>query len=248
MPFRPVSYPDAFGGQTPFRLPDCLRCLSSRPRGRDPRPPSPTRSTASLESRSAAVHILGPDSLDLPPSSLERLEGLLGSGQAGNRNRLAPPLVPPLLAPEVSGRPPHDSRRDPPSHPTDGAGERDLGRSKDSRGAPEAWLRRRRAPGVPLSRPHPARADQAPLSRGRPSSRTIGTLRRECFDYLVVLNERHAQRLLAQFRDWYNQDRVHLALGKDAPDHRPGEPADLGTVVALPRLGGLHHRYSRRAA
>jgi hypothetical protein len=43
-------------------------------------------------------------------------------------------------------------------------------------------------------------------------------------------------------------DRVHLALGKDAPDHRPNEPAGLGKVVALPRLGGLHHRYSRRAA
>jgi V8-like Glu-specific endopeptidase len=41
---------------------------------------------------------------------------------------------------------------------------------------------------------------------------------------------------------------VHLALGKDAPDHRPIEPANLGNVVALPRLGGLHHRYSRRAA
>jgi hypothetical protein len=62
-----------------------------------------------------------------------------------------------------------------------------------------------------------------------------------------VLNERHAQRLLGQFRDWYNQDRVHLALGKDAPDHRPKEPPELAKVVALPRLGGLHHRYCRRA-
>jgi putative transposase len=80
------------------------------------------------------------------------------------------------------------------------------------------------------------------------AERVIGTLRRECFDHLIVLSERHAQRLLAQFRDWYNQDRVHLALGKDAPDHRPNQPAHLGNVVALPRLGGLHHRYSRHAA
>jgi putative transposase len=80
------------------------------------------------------------------------------------------------------------------------------------------------------------------------AERVIGTLRRECFDHLIVLNVRHAQRLLGQFRDWYNQDRVHLALGKDAPDHRPTEPAELGRVVALPRLGGLHHRYCRRAA
>ena len=50
--------------------------------------------------------------------------------------------------------------------------------------------------------------------------------------------------------DWYNQDRVHLALGKDAPDHRPQErpEPELANVVSLPHLGGLHHRYCRRAA
>jgi putative transposase len=64
--------------------------------------------------------------------------------------------------------------------------------------------------------------------------RVIGTLRRDCFDHLIVLNERHAQRLLGEFRGWYNQDRVHLALDKDAPDHRATEPPELGKVVALP--------------
>jgi putative transposase len=90
-------------------------------------------------------------------------------------------------------------------------------------------------------------AARAPLMNAF-AERAIGTLRRECFDHLIVLNERHAQRRLAEFRDWYNQDRVHLALGKDAPDHRPLEPPELGKVVGLPRLGGLHHRYCRRAA
>jgi transposase InsO family protein len=80
------------------------------------------------------------------------------------------------------------------------------------------------------------------------AERVIGTVRRECFDHLIVPNERHAQRLLGEFRDRYNQDRVHLALGKDAPEHRPEEPPELGKVVALPRLGGLHHRHCRRAA
>jgi transposase InsO family protein len=85
------------------------------------------------------------------------------------------------------------------------------------------------------------------------AERVIGTLRRECFDYLIVLNQRHAQHLLGEFRDWYKRDRVHLALGKDAPEHRPEEPPKLRKVVALPRLGGLHHRncrrgYCRRAA
>jgi len=80
------------------------------------------------------------------------------------------------------------------------------------------------------------------------AERVIGTLRRECFDHVIVLTELHARRLLGEFRDWYNQDRVHLTLGKDAPDHRSVEPPQLGKVVAFPRLGGLHHRYSRRAA
>ena len=73
------------------------------------------------------------------------------------------------------------------------------------------------------------------------AERLIGTFRRECFDHMIVLNERHARRLLGEFRDWYNQDRVHLAVGKDAPDHRPVEPPELGKVVAFARLGGLHH-------
>ncbi len=80
------------------------------------------------------------------------------------------------------------------------------------------------------------------------AERIIGTLRRECFDHVIVLSEQHARRLLRQFRDWYNHDRVHLSLDKDAPEHRPIEPPEAGNVVALPRLGGLHHRYSRRAA
>ncbi len=78
--------------------------------------------------------------------------------------------------------------------------------------------------------------------------RLIGTLRRECFDHVIVLNERHARRLLAEFCAWYNQDRCHLSLAKDAPEHRPVEPPVMEKVVALPQLGGLHHRYTRRAA
>jgi len=90
-------------------------------------------------------------------------------------------------------------------------------------------------------------AVRAPLMNAF-AERVIGTLRRECFDHMIVLNERHARRLLGEFRDWYNRDRVHLALGKDAPIHRPIQRPELGKVVALPRVGGLHHRYSRRAA
>jgi putative transposase len=80
------------------------------------------------------------------------------------------------------------------------------------------------------------------------AERLIGTIRRELFDHVIVSSERHARRLLREFQVWYNEDRTHLALEKDAPDHRPVEPPEMGQVISLTRLGGLHHRYSRRAA
>jgi putative transposase len=65
--------------------------------------------------------------------------------------------------------------------------------------------------------------------------RLIGTLRRELFDHVIVSSEGHARRLLREFQAWYNEDRVHLALAKDAPDHRPVETPEMGEVVSLPR-------------
>jgi len=45
-----------------------------------------------------------------------------------------------------------------------------------------------------------------------------------------------------------NEDRPHMGLDGDAPITRAVEPRELGKVVALPWVGGLHHRYVRRAA
>ena len=77
--------------------------------------------------------------------------------------------------------------------------------------------------------------------------RVIGTLRRECTDHVVVLGERHLRRVLRQYVAYYNADRTHDSLSKDSPEGRP-VTACHGKVVALPRVGGLHHRYERRAA
>jgi hypothetical protein len=46
---------------------------------------------------------------------------------------------------------------------------------------------------------------------------------------------------------YYERSRTHLSLNKDAPIPRPIAPAD-GRVVAIPQVGGLHHRYERHAA
>ena len=76
----------------------------------------------------------------------------------------------------------------------------------------------------------------------------IGSMRRECLDHVIVLNERHLRRVIRTYVDYYHHSRTHLALGKDAPEPRPVTAIDAGRVVALPAVGGLHHRYERRAA
>ena len=79
--------------------------------------------------------------------------------------------------------------------------------------------------------------------------RVIGTLRRELLDHVIVLSERHLRRLLRTYvYDYYHGCRTHLSLGKDAPEPRAVEPPEMGEVVELPLVGGLRHRYVRRAA
>ena len=78
--------------------------------------------------------------------------------------------------------------------------------------------------------------------------RLIGTLRRECLDHIVVLNDAHLRRLLSHYLLYYHGARTHLALDKDTPEPRPVEHPDQGGIVEIPMVGGLHHRYTRQAA
>jgi transposase InsO family protein len=80
------------------------------------------------------------------------------------------------------------------------------------------------------------------------AERFIGSLRRECLDHVIVLNERQLSRILSAYARYYNRTRTHLALQKDAPERRAVHDQDLGEVIAFPQVGGLHHRYERRAA
>ena len=73
--------------------------------------------------------------------------------------------------------------------------------------------------------------------------RLIGSIRRECLDHIIILNARHLRRILLEYQDYYNHDRTHLSLGKDAPVHRPFERS--GKFKSRKILGGLHHRYYR---
>ena len=78
--------------------------------------------------------------------------------------------------------------------------------------------------------------------------RLIGSIRRECLDHVIVVDERSLRRQVAFYLEYYHGFRSHLSLGKDSPDGRAVEPPELGQIVAVPMVGGLHHRYERRAA
>jgi putative transposase len=80
------------------------------------------------------------------------------------------------------------------------------------------------------------------------AERFMGSVRRECLDHVIVFGPAGLQRLLKLYRAHYERSRTHLSLNKDAPIPRPvAKPGD-GRVVAIPQVGGLHHRYDRRAA
>ena len=87
-----------------------------------------------------------------------------------------------------------------------------------------------------------------PISPGSPwqngiGERFIGTLRRECLDQIIIFGTAHLRLVLAGYAIYYNQTRTHLTLRKDTPSGRAVQ--QVGRVVAIPVLGGLHHRYAR---
>ena len=78
--------------------------------------------------------------------------------------------------------------------------------------------------------------------------RLIGSIRRECLDHIIIVNERHLRGVLSSYFQYHHKSRTHLSLGKDCPQPRPIQPPSAGTIIAFPQVGGLHHRYERRAA
>jgi transposase InsO family protein len=78
--------------------------------------------------------------------------------------------------------------------------------------------------------------------------RVIGTIRRECLDHMIILSDTALYRQVKSFVAYYHQSRTHLSLNKDSPESREAQPPARGGIVAIPQVGGLHHRYERRAA
>jgi putative transposase len=80
------------------------------------------------------------------------------------------------------------------------------------------------------------------------AERIIGSIRGECLDHVIILDEKHLKRILTCYFRYYHKVRTHLSFEKDAPEPRDAQPPSLGRVVEIPEVGGLHHRYERRAA
>jgi putative transposase len=85
-------------------------------------------------------------------------------------------------------------------------------------------------------------AFRSPWQNGT-AERVVGSVRRELLDHLIVMNEDHLRRLLREYIDYYNDERVHTSI-VDSPSGRDVEsrPSGHAKVVGLPRVGGLHHR------
>lgn len=77
------------------------------------------------------------------------------------------------------------------------------------------------------------------------AERVMGTLRRECLDHMIILNEKHLRSVLDEYVAYYNESRTHMSLNKDSPVSRPAQTN--GRIVKTPVLGGLHHIYRRIA-
>jgi putative transposase len=85
---------------------------------------------------------------------------------------------------------------------------------------------------------------RAPWQNGI-AERWVGSCRREILDHVIALNEQHLRRLIRDYVKYHHEDRTHDSLQKDTPNKRPvvQRPSASATVISMPRLGGLHHRY-----
>ena len=79
--------------------------------------------------------------------------------------------------------------------------------------------------------------------------RVIGTIRQECLNHVIIINRHHLRRILSSYVRYYNESRTHRSLNQDCPVSREVQlPSKGKEIISIPQLGGLHHRYERRAS
>ncbi len=80
--------------------------------------------------------------------------------------------------------------------------------------------------------------------------RLLGSVRRECLDHLLILNEQHLRRVLTEYVGYFNRARAHQGIGQRIPEPPEAVDTSVGAgnhIIAFPVLGGLHHTYQRAA-
>jgi putative transposase len=79
--------------------------------------------------------------------------------------------------------------------------------------------------------------------------RFLGSVRRECLDYMLILGENHLYRVIKEYVEFFNRARPHQGLDQRIPEGTPGEERKqrTGKIIAFPVLNGLHHYYQRAA-
>ena len=77
--------------------------------------------------------------------------------------------------------------------------------------------------------------------------RVIGSIRRECLDHVIILSEAHLGRVLRAYLAYYNATRPHQSLDNNSPHPRVVARQPCSRIIAIPQVGGLHHRYQRVA-
>jgi transposase InsO family protein len=83
------------------------------------------------------------------------------------------------------------------------------------------------------------------------AERWVRSVRTECLDHVFIINERHLQKVLAEYVGYFNRWRPHRSIGQRAPcapePFAPPRHAQAAKIVAIPVLGGLHHVYQHAA-
>ena len=91
-------------------------------------------------------------------------------------------------------------------------------------------------------------AYRTPIPLADPLCRALDWIRRECLDRILTINEESLRATPRSYFSYYHDSRCHLRLNKDSPEPREIQLLDKGRIIEIPKVGGLHHRYERRAA
>jgi len=91
-----------------------------------------------------------------------------------------------------------------------------------------------------------AKSDKLQMSLAKWCGRTLVlSVRNDMLNQMIIFNEEHLRDFMKQYFEYYNNERCHLAVGRDSPNGRgiQNKPFKSAKIISSPRIGGLHHVY-----